>query len=307
MSTNLTEAFGLSSRAIKGNYFLALEETMAASWLPLVVNSYTTDQLHEIYKWLGGVASMKKFRGERVRDSLAEYDLTVIGDKYENTLAFKVDDVKRDKTGAIMRKVGEMGMKAATLGQRLFTTLLEANPTAFDGTSFFANSHTAATLDNLRAPAMAGAAPTAEEFANGVNDALTAMFDALDDSGDPMNEFAREFLVMIPTELRAVAHSALKDTFLAAGVSNPLINQDVTIKLATNPRLTGATTFFTFRTDLPTKVGIWQEEDIGSEAFKTLGVDSDGAFWRDEIAFGCKRIANAALGRFELATKSTFA
>jgi len=301
-----------SLRSIKGTYFWSLEETQQASWVTLLADYFTTDQPYEIYRWLGGAPAMSQWQGERVRDALGDYDLTVVTDKYDATLAFDVDDMRRDKTGQILRRIAEMGQKAATLPQRLFTTLLEdTSATAYDGSTFFANSHNVGTVDNLLAPgATTPAAPTSAEMQEAVMESIQAMVGFLDDTGDPCNEFATSFGVMVPTNMYQALTAALRDTFTSAGVSNTLISAQsmgMTITPIINPRLTGTTSFYTFRTDAPVKSCIWQEEDIGAESFKTLGMDSDNAFWRDEVAFGAKRIAAASLGRFELITKSTFA
>ena len=298
-----------SLRSVKGQYFLRLEETQAASWVPKIANMFTTDQPYEIHKWLGGAPAMSQWRGERVRDALGDYDLTVVSDKFDATLSFDVDDIRRDKTGQIMQRVGEMGTKAATLPQRLFSTLLAANPTAYDGTNFFATSHSVGTVNNLLAPARAGGAGTvtSAEMSAAILQSVQGMLANMDDTGDPSNEFASNFLVMVPTTLWQVAVAALKDVFTSAGVSNTLLNTGMNIEVVVNPRLAATDHFYMFRTDANIKACIWQEEELAGEAFKTLGLDSDNAFWRDEISFGAKRIAQSALGRFELASKSVFA
>jgi hypothetical protein len=302
----------LSLRNIQGSYFWALEETQQASWVGDIANYYTTDQPYEIYKWLGGAPAMTEWRGERVRSSLGDYDLSVVSDKYQSTLSFDVDDMRRDKTGQILRRIAEMGQKAATLPQRLYTTLIESNPTAYDGSAFYADSHTVGTVDNLLAPAAATPTdPTSSEMATAILDSIQAIVGFKDELGDPCNEFATSFMVMVPTSMMAAITAALKDVFTSAGVSNTLIaaqGMGISIKPVVNPRLTSSSTFYTFRTDAPVKACIWQEEALqGGEAFKSLGMDSDNAFWRDEVSFGAKRIASAAMGRYELSTKSVFA
>lgn len=299
-----------SLRNVEGSYFWSLEETQAASWVPLLSNMFTTDQPYEIYKWLGSAPAMAAWRGERKRSGLGDYELTVVSDKYDSTLAFDVDDMRRDKTGQIVRRVSEMGQKAATLPQRLFTTLLEANGTSYDGSNFFANSHNTGTVDNnLTYAAATGTQPTSAEMSGAILEAIQAMYGFLDDSGDPCNEFAQQFMVMVPTNYWQPLVAALKDVFTSAGVSNTLqsaTGMGLSVTPVVNPRLSATDKMYTFRTDAPVKCGIWQEEELGGEAFKTLGVDSDNSFWRDEVAFGAKRIGQAALGRFELGALTTF-
>tara|TARA_Y100001973_G_scaffold85713_1_gene127967 strand:- start:1071 stop:2003 length:933 start_codon:yes stop_codon:yes gene_type:complete len=302
----------LSLRNIQGQYFWALEETEEASWTTDVSDYYTTDQPYEIYKWLGGAPAMTEWRGERVRSTLGDYDLSVVSDKFQSTLSFDVDDMRRDKTGQILRRVAEMGQKAATLPQRLFTTLIESNPQSYDGANnFFADSHAVGTVDNnLTFNASDHTNVTSAEMSDAMLEAIQAIVGFKDENGDPCNEFASSFLVMVPTALMSVLTAALKDVFTSAGVSNTLIaaqGMGMTIKPVVNPRLTSDVKFYTFRTDAPVKAGIFQEEALETgESFKSLGMDSDNAFWRDEVSFGAKRIAQSALGRYELATLTTF-
>jgi phage major head subunit gpT-like protein len=249
---------------------------------------------------------MSKWTGERKADGLGDQSLTVLTDKYTSTLDFDVDEFRRDKTGQVRRRVSEMGAKAATLPQRIFTDLLVANGTAYEGSSFFADSHAVGTCDNnLAFDATDPGVPTTAEMSQAILQAVQAIYGFLDENGDPVNEFAKSFMVMVPTHYWWATVGALKDIFTSAGVSNTLPNAGVSITPVVNPRMAAATdTFYTFRTDAPVKPFIWQEESIG-DSFKTLGMDSSGAFWKERIAFGAKRICNGALGRFELATLTT--
>jgi phage major head subunit gpT-like protein len=300
---------GLSLRNIKGTYFWNLEETARKAWTSTLAQDVTSDQSHEIHKWLGGVPAQQVWDGERRRKSLTDFDLTVVNDKFESTLTFDMDDVRRDKTGQILRRVSELGQKAATLPQRLFTTLLGTahSDLGYDGAAFFANAHNhGGTVDNLLVPtAAAPATPTSAEMEGAILGSVQAMMGFTDDRGDPANEFATAFTVMVPTNHWQASMAALKNDFTSAGVSNTLVNTGLQISVVVNPRLADTAAFYTFRTDAPVKAMIWQEESVGAEQFKTLGMDSDEAFWRDSISMGTKRIGQAALGRFELAAKST--
>lgn len=297
----------LSFRNIQGAYFWALEETQASSWVPSLATMTTSDQPYEIHKWLSGAPAMAKWAGERVRTNLVDYQLTVLNDKYESTLTFDADDVRRDKTGQVVRRVQELGQKAATLPQRIFSSLLNANGNAYDGVAFFSDTHSVGgyTIDNnISTAAATGTDPTVAEMVTAILAQLTAIWDFKDDKGDPCNEFAKSFTLMVPPKYMAAAMGALNNEYQASGVSNTIITSGLSFQLAVNPRLTGDYTYL-FRTDAPVKPFVWQEEAI-SDSFKSLGLDSDNGFWKDEISFGAKRIGQGALGRFELAVRNQF-
>jgi phage major head subunit gpT-like protein len=300
---------GLSFRNIKGNYFASLEERMTASWVPLLASMIDTDQPYELYKFLGNVPTMTKWDGERKRRQLKDLGFQVITDKFEATIEVDIDDYRRDKTGQILTRIQELGVQAAILPQQLITTLIESGGNGYDGAAFFADSHNNGTFDNnYNAVAWTNPdIPTSAEMAAAILGAIQAQYAALDERGQPVNEFASRFLVMVPVKYWSAVKAALQNDFTSTGVSNTLLNAGVQIDSVVNPRLTGTAAaagrrFYVFRTDAPVKPFIWQEENI-SDAFKTLDANSDNGFWKDTLAFGAKRMGNAGFGRFEYATR----
>lgn len=303
----------LSFNNVKGTYYWALEKRTNASWLGRVATTVPSDQPFEVYKWLEGAPAMTKFTGERDSKSLKDFGFTVLNDKFTNTLDFDIDDVRRDKGGQVLRRVAEMAGKAATLPERLMTTLLQANPTSFDEASFFADTHNhGGVCDNdLPLSAAAPDTPTTAEMSTAILSMITAMYGFTDDQGDPANEEAQSFTLVVPVKYLAAAKGAMLNDFTSAGVSNTLPVSGFNVSLAINPRLLGTAAtagrrMYLFRDDAPVRACLWQEEAI-SDAFKTLGPDSSEAFWKERIAFGGKRIGQAALGQFLLAARGTFA
>jgi len=301
---------GLSPRNIIGTYFWALEETQAASWVNLIATKLTVTQPTELSKWLSSVPAMQKWTGERRMKALKDFELSIIPDKFENTLGFDVDDVRRDQTGQVALKIRELAQKAATLEQRLFTTLLEANANGYDGAAFFADTHLhGGTVDNnLSYTCTAPDTPTSAEMVGAILASIQAILGFTDDSGDPANEFAKQFVVMVPTKFWSATKAALMNDFTSAGVSNTLKTMnDISIVPVVNVRLNGTAVaagrrFYVFRTDAPIKPCIWAEETIG-DGFKTQDENSFDGFWKDRIAMGAKRIANGVLGRFEMCAR----
>ncbi|MFO1078861.1 MAG: Mu-like prophage major head subunit gpT family protein [Planctomycetota bacterium] len=298
---------GLSFRNASGEFFLAMQERARAMWTQAVTTDVPSDQPFEIHKGLNGVPAMAKWAGERQRQALKELSLTVLNDKYESTITVDIDDLRRDKTGMIQRRIGEMGAKAATLPQRVFTQLIEANGNGYDGAAFFADTHLhGGTIDNnLAASASSAAAPTSAEMSTAILAAIQAMLGFQDDRADPINEDANSFAIVVPPKYWSAAIAAKNNGFTSAGVSNTLPNSGMSIDVFVNPRFTAANNmFYTFRTDVPQGALLWQEESI-ADGFKTLGADSSDGFWREKLAFGAKRVGAGALARFEFAARTT--
>lgn len=300
----------LSMRNLRGQYFMAMEKTEAASWVPQVATKFDSDQAIETYPFVGSAPNMKEWEGQRRRQQLRSKDIVVTNKKFENTIEADIDDLRRDKTGQLKRRIRELGAKAAILPDRLLTALIEGNTNAYDGVAFF-GSHTAwSTASNdLSFDATDPDAPTSAEMAAIILAAIQKQYQFKDEQGDPINEGSNEFLVMVPSKYWGATVAAMKNDFTAAGVSNTLKTIPQQITIATNPRLTETAAsagrrLYVFRTDAEIRSLLWQEEDI-ADKFKSLGEDGEAAFWTEKAAFGGKRICNAALGRFELATRTT--
>jgi phage major head subunit gpT-like protein len=72
-----------------------------------------------------------------------------------------------------------------------------------------------------------------------------------DDVGEPLNQGARDFVVMVPTTYWAPALTALSVAQLTSGQTNVLANIDgFNLQLVANPRLTWTDKFATFRADM---------------------------------------------------------
>jgi len=80
--------------------------------------------------------------------------------------------------------------------------------------------------------------------------AVQAIYGFKDDRGEPMNEMANRFLVMVPMGLWPAALKAVSLPLLGGGESNIVLNQgNFGIDVAPNARLTWTDSFAVFRSD----------------------------------------------------------
>lgn len=296
----------LTFAGVKGDYWLDLEEQTQATWVPSVASMFTTDQPQEDYPWLGDAPKLQKWQGERSRQQLRDFGFTIVNDVFDSGIGIPLDDWRRDKTDQVMARINELAGKVAHLPQRILTELLEANGNAFDGTAFFDNSRTigdSGTIDNIVGTgdgAAGGASPTSAQQVTNILLGVQRMMGFKDDQGDPRNETARSFLVMVPVNLWSATVAALQDEFTSAGGSNTLRNAALSIVPAINARLTVTTRFYVFRTDARIRAMIWQDE---TQDFDMLGQDSEHAFKYREIWAGATRLGAGGYGRPELAVQ----
>jgi hypothetical protein len=304
----------LGYRNVQGNYWMSFEDQLSTLWYPRICTTVETDQAMEIHKWLSSVPNPRKFTGERTGQKLTDYGITVIGEKFELTVPVDVDDLRRDKTGQIMAKVGDMGARMAELPQELVINALQANGTAFDGNPLFHTAHSVLesgsqsndlTLTGNTLPDE----PTSAQMVTNILKMLTAVRAFKNERGQPANPNARRFVLLFPTKYLPAVSAALNDIFTSAGASNTLKSMNVQIEAFDDPRLTATAAtagrrIYLFREDARIRAMIFQDESI-SDAFKSQGPDSEAGFWQDSVAWGSKRISAVAPGQFVLACRGT--
>ena len=304
-----TTATPLTLRNVRGEYFLALNQQLGASWARMVASLFPTDQPQEQYPWLGASPNLRKWEGERTVRELRSDTITIVNDDYETGIEFRLPDLRRDKTGQMIGRVRDMATRVAMFPERLLTDLLVANGNAYDGVAYFADSHavgSSGTIDNNLGTGdgtAGGAAPTTAQMSANILTALQRLMSFRDDQGEPLNESARQFALMAPPNLWGPAVAAIQSDFTSASASNPLAelrSVGVQIVPMVNARLTATNTFYMFRTDAGIRPFIVQEEGVMPVE---LGPDSERAAMTNRAYFGHGWRGGAGYGRFELAVR----
>jgi len=291
----------LGRRDIRGMFFKRLEEVATASWVSRLAMMIDSDQSSEILRWLGQVPAMRELIGTRHKREPRPYELTIINRTFEATVEFAVKDMRRDKTGQIRIRISDLAKRAATLPQKVLTETLENNGNAYDGNALFADRSaldTGGQYDNIvDQVAATGTDLTSDEMVTAIMNCVEAMMGALDDEGEPINEFAQEFAVMVPANYWGALMGALRDDFTAAGVSNTLKATSASgfsfLPIA-NPRLTTATSLYVARIDSDVAPLIWQDE-VETE-LDELGAGSDHEFFNRAHVYGAVREGEGAPG-----------
>lgn len=304
-------ANSLGSRAIIGSYWQALEVATGQFWIDKLVMDFDSDQEKEEYRWLGQVPTMREWIGGRNPRALRDNGITIRNKKFEATLIVTLDEIRRDKTSQVLKRIAELADRTVTHDAALLSTLMIGNGVCYDGQNFFDTDHAegeSGTQANLitydisdTGTGGSPTAPTSETMAQAIFSAITSIIGFKDDVGEPMNEMARQFLVMTPTNLAGAALSALRLPFTENGKSNILPATDFNITQATNPRLTDTDKFMVFRTDGQVKPFIRQIEvpvQIDAQA-----EGSKEEFENDRHLYGVKKIGNVGLGLWQHAVQ----
>lgn len=290
----------LSSRAIMGMYFARLETDPGLAWMGGVSNLFASDQASETYNFLGQSPAMREWVGERQAKGFSGQGLTIVNKHYEATIEIAKRDARRDKTPQIQARVMEFADRAVTHWASLLSTLILAAPSTacYDGQFFFDTDHSEGdsgsqsndiSVDISALPAAVHGsvtAPSVEEMQQSILAGITQILTFKDDRGEPMNENAREFLVMVPASLYmvAVAATATMTTMALQQNLNPNVIANFRVNVAMNTRLTWTDSFAVWRTDSPIKGLIRQTEQEVELKAKAEG--SEFEFDNDAWQFG---------------------
>ncbi len=290
----------LSSRAIMGMYFARLEMDAGMAWIDAISNLFGSDQAGETYAFLGQSPAMREWIGARQAKGFTGQGITVLNKHYEATIEVQKKDARRDKTGQIQARIEEFADRSQTHWASLLSTLLlnGASTLCYDGQYFFDTDHSEGAsgtqsnkidVDISALPALvhgSTTAPSVEEAQQVILAGIAQILSFKDDQGEPMNENARRFVVVVPTALWLVFSAAVAAITTAALQQNlnPNLIKGITIDVEMNARLTWTDTIAIFRTDSPIKAFIRQtEQDI---ELKAKAEGSEFEFDHDAWQFG---------------------
>ena len=200
----------LDSRDIVADFYPRLESAMETIWAPAVAALIPSDREVEELKWLGQVPAMRKWIGGRAEETLNKYSLTVQNVPYEATLAMSVDDLRRDKTGQLRTRIGDLALRTATHWNSLIGTLItngEAGTSglAYDGQYFFDTDHNesgSSQTNDLTATEVPAAnistttILTSTEAADVITQTIGYMMTLTDDKGELINQGATDVVIL---------------------------------------------------------------------------------------------------------------
>lgn len=306
-------ASGLSSRAIIGEFYKTLNQDDGAAWVGAIAMLFTSDQDSETYKWLGQSPAMREWVGGRNAKGFRENGLTITNKHYETTLEVLVKELRRDKTGQIMVRIQEMAKRTNSHWASLLSTLLLNGPSTvcYDGKYFFDTDHSEGdsgtqsndiSVDISTLPAAnAGTvtAPSVEEMQLTIAQAIQTIVGFKDDQGEPMNEDATSFLVMVPVALMNVALQAVATPAQVDASQTALtaLKSGFNITVAANARLTWTDSFAVIRTDGSVKPFIRQQETDVQLKAKAEG--SEFEFDNDAHQYGVDAWRNVGYGYWQ--------
>lgn len=299
----------LTVRGIEGRFWRRFEEQKDKLFLPeIAIWNAETDQETEPYRFTGQRPQFREWSGERQLRSPEHYAYSLTNRKYEASEAIPVDDVRRDKTGQIMGRVGEYGAAAMDHWDLIGTEAIEAGTTAlgYDGVAYFSAAHrigrqtanqsnlltaSDSTVFNVSDPNT----PTREELIAIIGYLVAHMRRFVDDQNRPMHGQAEKFCLVCPTNWETNANAATRNALTLQGGTNQLLQQSYSVNPKVNARLSSQAVGYFFRTDDRGFGPLIAQEETGVE-LSVLGPGSDFYATKDAWFFGAKVLRAVGYG-----------
>lgn len=296
----------ITTNGVKG-MILARLDTGPSAWVMDLAMKVTSDQAVEAYGWLGAAPALREFIGGRTPAELRENSFTIANNDYEGSITIKSKDMRRDKLGMITVRVNQLADRANDHPAKLMSTLIESGEatTCYDGQYFFDTDHeegdSGAQSNDISYDVATPTAPTEGEMAEAIIAGIQQMYTFKDDRGEPINQSANEFTVMVPVTFMGAALKAVNILLGEGGKTAALaaLKGKFTINIVINPRLTWTTKFALFRTDEAAKAFILQEEQIPDVV--ALGEGSEYEQLNKEQLFGIDWTGNVGYGYWQFA------
>ena len=316
----LSQYPNITSKNVIGMFFQEMEIAANRSWVSQITNEFTSNQATETYAGLGTVPQMREWLGGKQGKNFREQSLTITNKDWESTIEVAVKDLRRDKTGQLQIRIAELAERAMGHDAKLISDLIEngtgtTKGSCYDGLAFFADTHSvgsSGTIDNEKDVDISAVPvathgtttdPSVGEFVHAVLDGVSLIQSFKDDQGEPINENASSFLVMVPTGLSKVARLALSQQMISDGENNPLIADTINYNIVSNARLTWTDKFAVFRSDGRSKSFISQLEM--APMLKLLAEGSDYEFTNNAHLYSVEKCGNVGYGRFDQAALIT--
>jgi hypothetical protein len=245
----------ITDYGVKGLIYKGLVQTPMSSQLEKLaqtVESMLPAGSVERLDFLGNVPALREWVGPRSAKKVIQTLHSATLKKYEGTAEIALDLVRGDKTSQVAKIGGQLVARASQWRAKQLATFVNnaaatTSGVCFDGLSYFNDSHVwnGQTYDNnISHAAATGTTPTANEAADGISEAIQALWSFVDDQGEPINEDMTDILVVVgptnaATHLQAVSNSEL-DTGTGTR-DNPLnayTKLGIKVTMMTSPRIT---------------------------------------------------------------------
>lgn len=239
--------------------------------------------------------------------------------EWENSVAQSVVAARRNPDYALNR-ISELGRQWAMQPLRIVVATILANPTCYDGKTFFSTTHKLGksgtqtnVLTKTEVPSLQVTNPdypTPEEAVLAITDVVGHLKTLKAEDGEPINEGAQSFAVMFESSMFGRMYPAMTANQLAQGQTNVIANTGPGWEWLPfdTPRLPSASkrTFYVFQVDPAFAASPFLLQQERPVEFELLDMMSEHAKVNGKILALGRWSGNGGPGEWAMAAKATF-
>lgn len=311
----------LNRTQVRGEFARVYAADPFASVVSRIALETTSKGASERYAMALNAPEATKWKGARNTAALEAVYQDVANEKWESSIVVRNDDLRRDQTGTVRRKMADLARQLSIIKWKLLLDVIAANPTAYDGKALLATNHSlrnSGTQKNILTSSEVAAlnvsdanAPTPEEAVDALMGVIAYMQDYRNENGTPMMEMAKSFIVLAPFNLRAPLKTAVTANNLASGETNVIraLVGELDLTIIPAGRLytpaTPSADFYVINADEGSDPAFIIQEETPVE-LEFLGEGSDFTFNNDAQKVGGKWNGGAGPGEPLKIAKCTF-
>lgn len=251
----------------------------------------------EVYKWIGGLPTMKRWVDDAQFEKLEAYSWQIDNVYWQDGIEIERDDIEDDALGLLMPQIRQLGNEAKRHPGTLIYDLINNGDTAlcYDGQYFFDTDHkdgTGAVQSNKITGAL-----------NVTNLRLmrTTMRKLVDTRGRTLR--LRLTDILVPPELEGVAHDLINAEFLASGATN---TEFKAVNVTVSSQLTSAVKWYGFDLSKGNELRPFIFQRREGPFFVAQDTPTDeNAFNRRKFRYNSWYRGNAGYGLWQFAAMST--
>ena len=282
-------------------------EAAPSTWQKIAMLVPSTSK-QNTYAWLSMFPKMRKWVGEKVVKSLAQFNYTVINDDWEATIEVDRNDIEDDQLGIYGPQAQMAGWSAKQLPDEIVYNLINNGFTylCYDGQAFFSTAHPvgneqtgiANVSNKLTGVGSVLKFDTLANATSSLGAARVALLKMKNDDGQPLN--CQSTVLLVPPALADIATALMSADRLGDNSPNPYKGIAAVV---IDGRLTSDTAWFLLDTSKPVKPFVYQERKAPVFVEQT-DPQADDVFLKRKFKFGAEARAAAGYGFWQLAVGS---
>jgi len=299
------------SQLLKGMNAMFIEALASVTAeMPIFQNAATyvpSSSDDEDYAWIGEAPQIEEFVDEVKFYGLTDTSYTLTNKKFAGGLQVKRDDLSDEKTGGIRQRINDLAARAAQHAEKQLVDAIvngdvsghpdQGGGQGYDGVVFFSASHTARASSGTQSNLITYSGSTTANAQTNIGEAVAALLKMKDESGEPLNEYAKNFYIIYPPTLHKPISEALGSQVISSTTNVQFAGFNWTLIQSARLEADSAAQYYVgVNPPGGMKALIYQDrEPVTFEALEA----GDEAFKREIYSYKVRKRSMAGYGRFQ--------